>query len=649
MTTGDRRADLSLARLLPRLAAHSAALPATAKGAAEWRAFKDRLETHFGDLFGLLLRLYGGQYDFFYHLEDLLLTAARLWLARSPDLKALDLQRAADPYWYRSQQAVGAVCYVDRFAGTLEGLRDRIPYLTELGVTYLHLMPLFLSPPGNNDGGYAISSYREVNPALGAMAELEALAAELRRNGISLVLDFVFNHTSDEHAWARHARAGDPEFQDYYYMFPDRTMPDAFQRHLRDIFPDQRPGSFTYFPDAERWVWTTFNSFQWDLNYRNPAVFNRMAEEMLFLANQGVEVLRLDALAFIWKELGTSCESLPEAHLVVQAFNLVARIAAPALLFKSEAIVHPDEVVRYIGERECQLSYNPLLMALLWESLATREVRLLQLSMREHLRIDPRCAWVNYVRSHDDIGWTFDDGAAARLGIDPVGHRQFLNAFYTGRFPGSFAHGLPFQENPRTGDARISGTCASLAGLEKALAEDDAEEKERGIARILLLYGIVLSIGGVPLLYLGDEVGTLNDYGYRDDPAEAEDSRWAHRPVTDWARVARRRDADSVEGRVYGGLTRLIRLRKDCPALAGGETDVIETGNGHVFGYVRHHEGERILALANVSEREQTVAANELRLYGLDDAVIDLVSGEQVVPRDDLALAPYRLVLLVAA
>jgi len=274
---------------------------------------------------------------------------------------------------------------------------------------------------------------------------------------------------------------------------------------------------------------------------------------------------------------------------------------------------------------------------------------LLQLSMREHPRIDPRCAWVNYVRSHDDIGWTFDDGAAARLGIDPFGHRQFLNAFYTGRFPGSFARGLPFQENPRTGDARISGTCASLAGLERVLLDGDAAETERGIARILLLYGIVLSIGGIPLLYLGDEVGTLNDYGYRDDPAEAGDSRWVHRPIADWTRVARRRDPDSVEGRIYGGLARLIRLRKESPALAAGETDVLDTGNGHVFGYARHHEGQRVLALANFREREQRVAANALRLYGLDDAITDLVSGERITPRGDLVLAPYRLVWLMAA
>ncbi len=418
------------------------------------------------------MRIYGDQYDFFYHLERILTTAAEMWLARSAELKALDAAREGDNRWFQSQQMLGGVCYADLFAGNLAGIRAKLPYFRELGLTYLHLMPLFKAPMPENDGGYAVSSYREVNPALGTMAELSALAGELRQQGISLVVDFVFNHTSDEHDWARRALAGEPEYQDYYFMFPDRTMPDAYEKTLREIFPEVRHGSFTYRPDADpghRWVWTTFNSYQWDLNYANPAVFRAMLEEMLSLANAGIEVLRFDAVAFIWKQMGTSCENLPEAHLLIQAFNALARIAAPALLFKSEAIVHPDEVAKYISPGECQLSYNPLLMALLWESLATREVKLLQHSMRERFKIDSACAWVNYVRCHDDIGWTFDDGNAAQVGINGFGHRQFLNAFYTGRFPGSFARGLPFQENPRTGDCRISGTCASLAGLEQAL------------------------------------------------------------------------------------------------------------------------------------------------------------------------------------
>jgi amylosucrase len=639
----ERQARLLLGRLLPRLRAQLAAA-----APAELHAFETRLAANLPALFELLLRLYGDRYDFFYHLERILATAAENWLARPAELKRLDAAREADPRWFQSQQMLGGVCYVDLFAENLAGIRERIPYFRELGLTYLHLMPLFACPAGENDGGYAVSSYREVNPALGAMAELQELASELRENGISLVVDFVFNHTSDEHTWAQRALTGEVEYQAYYPMFPDRQMPDAYEQNLREIFPNVRRGSFTYIPQLDRWVWTTFHSFQWDLDYANPAVFRAMLQEMLFLANAGVEVLRLDAVAFIWKSLGTSCENLPEAHMLIQAFNALARIAAPALLFKSEAIVHPDEVARYISPGECQLSYNPLLMALLWETLATRQVRLLQHSLRGRFRIDPNCAWVNYVRCHDDIGWTFDDADAADAGIDGYGHRQFLNAFYTGRFPGSFARGLPFQENPRTGDCRISGACASLAGLEKALREETGAEVELAERRILLIHSVILSIGGIPLLYLGDETGTLNDYSYRADPAKARDSRWVHRPHTDWERMARRNDPTTVEGRIYGGLRRLIAVRRDCPALGSGEMLVLDSGNPHVFGYVRQNDGGRVLVFANFSEAEQRVAANAVRLHGLSYSFTDLVSGQAISLENDLVLEPYRFVWLMA-
>ncbi len=459
----------------------------------------------------------------------------------------------------------------------------------------------------------------------------------------------MFNHTSDEHEWARCALAGDPACHDYFYIFPDRTIPDAYDATLREIFPEGRAGSFSYRPEIDSWVWTTFNDFQWDLNYSNPEVFNRMAAEMLYLANIGVEVLRLDAVAFIWKKMGTSSENLPEAHMLIQAFNALARIAAPALLFKSEAIVHPDDVVAYISPEECQLSYNPLLMALLWESLATRDVRLLAASIAERFQINPSCAWVNYVRSHDDIGWTFSDEDAAFLGINGFDHRQFLNNFYMGRFEGSFARGLQFQFNPKTMDARISGTCASLAGLEKAVADEMEAEIELAIRRILLIHGVILSIGGIPLIYLGDELGTLNDYSYREDPAKASDSRWVHRPFADEASQARRADPAKIEGRIYQHLRQLIEIRKTNPVFAVGETRVINTGNPHVFGYTRHVDRGRLLALANFTEAEQRLPANELRLQGVLGPVTDLVTDVQISAGDDLVLAPYQFAWLLLA
>ena len=659
VTTLARETRRSYARLLPRLSQTFA----DRQHSPAWAVFQRRLDDHFPTLFALLVDLYGDRYDFFYHLEQILVMAGESWFARPAELQALDARREAEPNWYQSEKMLGGVYYVDLFADDLSGLRKKIPYFKELGLTYLHLMPLFKAPEGDSDGGYAVSDYREVAPHLGTMDELAELAAELRREGISLVLDFVFNHTSDEHRWAQAAIQGDDEHNDYYFLFPDRTMPDAYERTLREIFPDKHPGCFTYREEIHKWVWTTFNIFQWDLNYANPAVFRDMAGEMLFLANHGTEVLRLDALAFTWKELGTDCENLPKAHTLVQAFNAVLRIAAPTLLFKSEAIVHPDEVNKYISGGECQLSYNPLLMALLWNSLATREVRLLRHSLNHRFQIDDECAWVNYVRCHDDIGWTFDDGDAGAVGINGYDHRRFLNAFYTGRFEGSFARGLPFQENPRTGDARISGSLASLAGLEKALHGESEAEIELAVRRILLLHAVILSIGGVPLIYLGDEIGVLNDYSYRMDPAKADDSRWVHRPAIDWERMARRTDPATVEGRIFQRLAHLIRIRKTTPAFGGHAMDVVHLGNDHVFAYVRmnlagaadqpasdpHGVDQRVLVLVNFTEDGQVINPNELRLYGLSYHFTDLVSGQPVDLRgDQFYLEPYQVLWLAA-
>ncbi len=638
-----RETENTRQRLLPRLEQTFADQVAT----PDWVAFRQRLDAHFPRLFRLLLELYRGRYDFYYHLERILALAARSWLARPAELKALDAQREATPHWYQAADMLGGVCYVDRFAGDLTGIRQQIPYFQELGLTYLHLMPLFKAPEGDSDGGYAVSDYRQINPPLGTMADLRDLATELRHAGISLVLDFIFNHTSDEHRWAAAALAGDPDYQEYYFMFPDRTLPDAYDRTLREIFPDQHPGSFTYRPEVDKWVWTTFNSFQWDLNYANPATFTEMAGEMLFLANVGCEVLRLDALAFTWKKLGTDCENLPEAHLLVQAFNTLLRIAAPSLLFKSEAIVHPDEVAKYISEEECQLSYNPLLMALLWNSLATREIRLLRQSMSHRFHIPAGCAWVNYVRCHDDIGWTFDDGDAAAMGINGYDHRRFLNAFYTGRFPGSFARGLPFQENPKTGDARISGSLASLTGLERALQLNEPAEIELAMRRILLVHAIIFSIGGMPLIYLGDEVGWLNDYSYQLDPAKVGDSRWVHRPPMDRAKLARRHDPHQIEGQIYGRLRHLIAARKTHVGFAGNRMTVINVGSDHVFAFVRTYEQARILVLANFTERDQQIPANEIRLYGLGYGFTDLISGQSIHLADNpVRLEPYQVMWL---
>ncbi|MEM9135903.1 MAG: alpha-amylase family glycosyl hydrolase, partial [Cyanobacteria bacterium P01_F01_bin.42] len=555
------------------------------------------------------------------------------------------------PNWFQSEKIVGGALYVDLFSENLVKAREQVQYFKELGLTYLHLMPLFAVRPGNNDGGYAISNYRSVDPRLGTIDDLRRLASDLREAGISLVLDFVFNHTADDHEWAQRAQAGDKKYQDYYFIFADRHMPEQYEKTLREIFPTVRRGNFTWHDGMQQWVWTTFNSFQWDLNYGNPSVLRAMLEELLFLANIGVDILRLDAVAFIWKQMGTSCENLPEAHLVIQAFNHLVQIATPGLLFKSEAIVHPDEVVKYIRPDECQISYNPTLMALLWESLATRKVDLLVQTLRHRYQLPEKTSWVNYLRCHDDIGWTFDDEDAAVIGINAYNHRQFLNSFYTGQFPGSFARGIPFQENHETGDMRISGTMASLAGLEQAIEEEDEQKKDMAVRRMMLLHGVTLSIGGIPLLYLGEEWGVLNDYDFASDPAKAGDSRWIHRPKMQWEYLDELDDRiesgnGSIRSYIFKSMQKLIALRKAVPAFASQNMKLVTTANSHILGYLRIFEGHRMVVLANFSEKTQTVEGNTLRTAGLGRFFEDVIQNQTYSTSEPISLAAYQIVWL---
>ncbi|PKG98458.1 alpha-amylase family glycosyl hydrolase [Paraglaciecola sp. MB-3u-78] len=612
--------------------------------------FNQRLEENFVVLFSLLHQVYGQRYDFYYFLQQLVHIMKSALKERSSKLKQQDIKRAKEPDWYKNESMLGLSCYVDLFAGDLVNLEEKIPYLTSLGITYLHLMPLYKSPQGDSDGGYAVSDYRQTDEKLGSIKDLKRLSDALSKAGINLVLDFVFNHTSDEHQWAKEAQKGNTEYQEFYWMFDDKTLPDMYEQNLREIFPQVRKGNFTWSQTANKWVWTTFNNFQWDLNYSNPAVFNAIADEMFFLANLGCDALRLDALAFIWKEMGTSCENQPKAHLLIQAFNRCLKIVAPSVVFKSEAIVHPDEVIKYIDKDECQLSYNPLLMALIWNSLATRKTKLLTQSMRTSFDISGDCAWVNYARSHDDIGWTFDDTLAVELGMNGNDHRHFLNQFYTGRFEGSFASGVAFGENAETGDCRVCGSLASLAGLEKAIEHGDTELIDHAVARILMIHSIILSIGGIPLLYSGDELGLLNNYEYQDDPSKAHDGRWVHRLSIKDSDVNNAKKIDTPNQRIAQELEHLILIRKHNKILGNADTDFIEVNNEHVFAYTRRNDqGQTLLALANFSENVQCLDGKVLTQLNAS-RFMDLISGENIYGvSSDIQLLPYQVMWLIAS
>ena len=617
---------------------------------ADRTVFLARVHRSWADLVDGLTTAYGDAApELATSLVDL---AARRFLERSAELRRLDLQRLVAPDWFQSPSALGYAAYTERLAGTLRGVVDRVPYLAELGVTYLHLMPLLEPRPRPNDGGYAVADYRKVRADLGTFDDIDALTHVLREHGISLTLDLVLNHVAAEHEWAVRARAGEERYRNYFHVFPDRVEPDAFERSLPEVFPAFAPGSFTWDDDLDGWVWTTFNTWQWDLNWHNPDVFFEFADLVCFLANHGVECLRLDAIAFIWKRLGTDCQNQPEVHALTQALRAVARIAAPALVFKAEAIVGPPQLVPYLGVGEhygkvSDLAYHNSLMVQIWSSLATRDARLMTEAMRRFPPKPTTTSWATYVRCHDDIGWAIGDEDAASVGYDGRAHRAFLSDYYSGAFPGSDARGLVFQENPVNGDRRISGTAASLAGLEVALAEQDPRLVDLAVRRLLLAHVVVLGFGGLPLLYMGDEIALLNDYSYLDDPEHADDNRWVHRPRMPWDAVDRRNTRGSLEHRVWHTLRSAVRARGRLISMhAAIESDLLDSTNPAVFAFARRHPAQTLVALNNVTEQHQWWPREDVPLGGtLWDALSDEPpSGDE----DGLRLAPYEARWLIA-
>ncbi|MEO6123421.1 MAG: alpha-amylase family protein [Ilumatobacteraceae bacterium] len=600
-----------------------------------------------------LRAVYGGALDGF--RDRIVATLNEFAQARSDELRQLDLRREAEPMWFQHQRMIGYVAYTDRFAGRLDGIAERIDYLSELGVTYLHLMPLLLPRPGDNDGGYAVADYDHVDPTVGSMADLETLAGRLRDRGISLCIDVVMNHTAQEHPWAVAAQAGDAAKHAYYITFPDRTLPDQYEETLREVFPEFAPGNFTLVDG--RWVWTTFNEFQWDLDFANPDVFIEMLAVMLRLANRGVEVLRLDAAPFIWKRLGTDCENQPEVHHLLSAYRALTAIVAPSLLLQAEAIVPREQLVAYLGaelepgdpqRNECNLAYNNQLMVQLWSSLAATDGRLMSNVLASMGQAPHDSAWCTYVRCHDDIGWAITGDDAASVGWDQFAHRDFLNEFYSGDYAMSYAHGAKFQENDETGDARISGTTASLCGIEDALLRDDDAALDAALKRMELLYAVTYAYGGIPLLYMGDEIGLRNDTDWSADPVHADDNRWMHRPHMDWAAADRRSVDGSLEQRVFSIFTRLATARASLPEVrAGGTVDILRQGDDRLFAFARRHRRENPMwMVANFGDRTLVVKPQQLYTHHVLPARCVLSGADADMIDDVITLPPLGWVWL---
>ena len=597
--------------------------------------YQRRLEKHYDELKWLYCELYpNGQGRF----EELCASMEQWYKERNKKWKALDRKREKQKDWYKSQKMLGMMLYIDAFADNISGLEKKLDYLKECNVNYLHLMPFLATPKGKSDGGYAVADYRTVQPSLGTMEDLAALSEKCHDQGMSLCMDFVMNHTSEDHEWAKRALAGEKEYQDRYFFFDNYDIPSEYEKTCPQVFPTTAPGNFTWLPDIGHYVMTTFYPYQWDLNYGNPRVFNEMMYNFLFLANQGMDVIRIDAVPYIWKELGTPCRNLKQVHTIVRMMRMIAEIVCPSVVLLGEVVMEPEKVVPYFGtveKPECHMLYNVTTMATTWNSIATRDIRLLKKQMDVVNSLPKQSTFLNYLRCHDDIGWGLDFATLKDWGMVEPSHKRYLNDFFTGKHPGSDSRGELYNDDPVTQDARFCGTTASMCGIEAALFEKDDEKLKRGIREDLMLHAYMLTQSGIPMLYSSDEIGRLNDYSYKEDPDKAADSRYIHRGAFQWELAGKRNSKSSVEGQIFQTLSRMEQIRsqesvfdKDC------DVYTYDVHDDSILCILRQKGNERFIGIFNFSDSEKTAWMQE------EGTFRDLIT-DQTLELKDVKLPAY--------
>ena len=576
------------------------------------KEFRERLEKFYDELKWLYCELYPQGETAFAQFCTVL---HDMYAQRSAALKKLDRQRTREPGWYKKPDMLGMQMYVGAFAGSLKGVSSHLDYIQDCGVNYIHLMPLLETPEGRSDGGYAVSDFRKVQPELGTMKDLEHLASECHKKNICLCLDFVMNHTSEDHEWAMRAKAGEKEYQDRYFFYDNWDIPMQYERTCPQVFPTTAPGNFTWCEEAGKVVMTTFYPYQWDLNYANPVVFAEMTANMLFLYNQGIDIIRLDAVPYIWKQLGTNCRNLPQVHNMVRIMHIAGDVVCPGTLLLGEVVMEPSKVVPYFGtveKPECHMLYNVTTMASTWHTVATKDVRLLKHQLGTVFALPHEYMFLNYLRCHDDIGWGLDYGFLRQFGMEEVAHKKYLNDYLTGKWYGSDMRGELYNNDPRLGDARLCGTTASLCGIEAAEYELNAPKTAKAITLDIMLHAFLLTQSGIPIIYSGDELGLLNDYSYHEDPLKWDDSRYIHRGDFKWEEAELRTNTDTRQGRIFQALRTLEEIRKSHAVFDNSaDTWILETYNDHILGIGRYYQGEKLLALFNFSDTDETAWISE--------------------------------------
>ena len=587
--------------------------------------FAERLARHHDELRWLYMELYDND-DMF---AELCGQMKEYYDQRNEELKALDSERVQAGAWYREKDMLGMMMYIDNFAGNIRGVEEKLDYLEKCNVNYVHLMPFLDSPKGRSDGGYAVADFRKVKPELGTMDDLAHLAEKCHEKGISLCMDFVMNHTSEDHEWAVKARQGDGEYMSRYFFYADPSIPEEYEKTVPQVFPTTAPGNFTYLPEIGHYVMTTFYPYQWDLNYRNPRVFNEMMYNFLYLANQGMDIIRIDAVPYIWKELGTNCRNLKQVHTIVRMMRMIGEIVCPGIVLLGEVVMEPDKVAPYFGtveKPECHMLYNVTTMATTWNTVATRDIRLLRKQMDIVCALPKEYTFLNYLRCHDDIGWGLDYDTLKTWGMNEVPHKKYLNDYFQGKTEGSVSRGELYNEDLVTGDARFCATTASMCGIESAGFEQNDQKMDQAIRKDIMLHAYMFTQSGIPMLYSGDEVGQVNDYTYKEDPEKAPDSRYIHRGKFNWELADKIEEKGSVQERLFHALGDLEAVRRrEAVFNVDAEVYTKDYSDTSILWIVRKAGGEEFHAVFNFSDYDKEIWMPEVREYE------DLMSGKTEV------------------
>jgi len=586
------------------------------------KIYAKRFERHLDELRWLYMELYNNS-SMFAELCD---NMERFFKERNQELKSMDSSRETSKDWYKQNDMLGMMFYIDNFAGNMKGVESKLDYIEQCNVNYVHLMPFLETPEGRSDGGYAVSDFRKVQENLGSMEDLESLTTACHKKGINVCMDFVMNHTSEDHEWAKRARQGDGEYMSRYFFFDNSYIPTLYEKTVPQVFPTTAPGNFTWLPDANHFVMTTFYPYQWDLNYKNPRVFNEMMYNFLYLANRGIDIVRIDAVPYIWKELNTPCRNLKQVHTIVRMMRMISEIVCPGVLLLGEVVMEPEKVVPYFGsveKPECHMLYNVTTMATTWHSVATRDISLLKKQLDIVNSLPKDYVFLNYLRCHDDIGWGLDYDTLKMAGIEERAHKQYLNDYFQGYAGESNSRGELYNADPITGDARFCGTTASMCGIEKAGFEQNEAAMERAVRLDVMLHAYMFMQSGIPVLYSGDEVGQVNDYTYKENPNKAADSRYIHRGAMNWNLAENISKPGTVEEKLFHALSNLEKIRKaEKVFVTNADTWTIETKDRSVLSIARAFEGEKIVGLFNFSEYDKT-----LYIDGEEGEYTELISG----------------------